>query len=64
MAVEPPSDFDVMCDGCEKIEPFAVTEYCGQPESWGVDDTTLQEQGWGRRDGEIFCADCLKKEEE
>lgn len=62
MGVHSPGQLTVQCDRCEREEDMDVTEYAGQPESWGVDDATVEENGWLLVGGEYLCPDCAEKE--
>jgi hypothetical protein len=62
MGVQDPGSLTVQCDRCEREEEMDTTAYCGDPESFGVDDSTIQEKGWLKTAGEILCPDCAKEE--
>lgn len=61
MAVEDPGQLTVTCDRCDKSQDFDTTEYCGDPPSWGVDDSTLEEEGWTIEGSETFCPECSEE---
>lgn len=63
MAVEDPGFLVVICDRCEESVGMETTTYAGSPDTWGVDDETLEAEGWTRQDGETYCPECSKSEE-
>ncbi len=64
MSIEGPTELTGTCDICGSTEQFDVTEYCGDPVAWGVDDSTIKEKGWKEVEGELFCPDCLESRKE
>lgn len=64
MAVNGPGTLSVECDGCGEEKDFDVTEFAGSPPSWGVDETTLEQDGWSTDDSETFCPACTKERTE
>ena len=64
MAVEDPGTLTVTCDECGDTKEMDTTAYCGSPSSFGVDDTTLEENGWDEIDGMILCPKCIEEQEE
>lgn len=64
MAIHDPGTLMAECDRCNRTEEFDTTEYAGTPESWGIDDSTLEQSLWSRRSGEVLCPDCGKEEDE
>jgi hypothetical protein len=64
MSVDPGGTFSVECDNCGESKDFDITEYCGDPPTWGIDSDTLALEGWAYDGGEVFCKDCLELLEE
>lgn len=64
MAIMFPDSLTVECDGCGEEKEFNVTEFAGEPQSIGIDDSTLTEEGWSHEGSEVFCPDCKDTEEE
>jgi hypothetical protein len=58
VAVEDPGQLQVVCDSCGEEEMMDTTQYAGDPPTWGVDSSTLDENGWTSEGGETFCKDC------
>lgn len=58
MAVEDPGTLQVTCDGCGKQEDMDTTEYGGDPPSWGVDSSTIEQNGWTVSGNSTYCPDC------
>lgn len=61
MPINFPTEISVECDRCAEEKEFDSTIYTGDPETVGVDTSTLMADGWGKLDGEILCDDCLKE---
>lgn len=64
MPVQDPGTIVVTCDECDKETEMDTTEYAGDPPSWGVDPTTLEQNGWTLEGSETFCPECSEKREE
>jgi formylmethanofuran dehydrogenase subunit E len=62
MGILDPDDFTVECDECGEQKQFSSTEYVGK--LFGVDEKTLDEEGWEEKDGQILCPSCLGYDEE
>lgn len=59
-----PTQCEVECDGCGESQSFELTEYGGDPTTVGLDDATLEDEGWVRRSGDVLCPECAEEEEE
>ena len=57
MAVQCP-EFVVECDLCCECVTMEGTEYAGDPPTWGVDASTLEEYGWTKEGDETYCKEC------
>lgn len=65
MGVNLPSTCTVTCDRCDKSIEVDLTEYAGDPDSVGVEDSDIEAEGWEKRDnGDWLCVDCCLTEEE
>lgn len=59
MAIHGPSTLRVECDVCGAEIDVDVTEYGGDPPSWGVDTAEIEAKGWiVDDDGDHLCPDC------
>jgi hypothetical protein len=54
-----PTEISIECDKCGEEKDFVTTEYAGTPQSWGVDPSTLTEEGWEESSGEHYCPKCI-----
>lgn len=61
MAVEDPGELQVTCDECGAEMQMATTSYCGSPNTFGVDEATLQEHGWTSEGDSTFCPKCSEE---
>ncbi len=64
MTIESPGTLTVECDGngCGDTIEVDVTEFAGQPQSWGLDDETIEAHGWTVDGQEHFCPSCSEKD--
>lgn len=58
MAVEDPGELTVTCDQCGETMEMATTAYAGDGTTYGVDDDTLEENGWTRDGDATMCPEC------
>jgi hypothetical protein len=58
MAVEDPGELQVTCDDCGEDTMMDTTQYAGGIPSWGVDDSTIEANGWLLVETETFCPKC------
>lgn len=58
MPINLPATIQGECDGCGEEIEFDSTQFVGSPESVGVEELTIKEQGWWLNDGELYCPDC------
>lgn len=66
MPVEDPGVLDVTCDRCGVTEPMDTTEFAGNPSTWGIDDVTIEGNGWVRSYGDdcTYCPKCKDRQDE
>lgn len=62
MGVEEPGVFTVTCDTCGKTEEMAATVYADN--TFGVDDSTIREEGWTGDSEECYCPECSEEGDE
>lgn len=60
--INPPTEATVECDNCGVTEEVELTEYAGDPVSWGIDSQDIVAIGWKEENGEHFCPNCKEDE--
>lgn len=68
MSVEDPGQLLVTCDGgdhkdCVGQTEMDTTQYAGDPPSWGIDESTLDQNGWLVDGDQTYCPKCRKEYE-
>lgn len=61
MAFEGPGTITVVCDECGETIEAEAQEYCGDPITWGVDDSAIEEAGWIIDENCHYCRECAEQ---